>query len=317
MLKTSETLGTAICTLKIFMICRRFTRTDGSDDESPLYCSSSQQQKQRKERGCVMLAIGGKIQQAIEKYENLLVTGVVVTGGTVAIASGIFYFWVKSAPKGDPSLIGSDRELLREKYKSSKVQDTYDVIIIGSGMGGLSCGAILSRLGRRVLVLEQHDDVCGGGTHMFTDEKGYKFDSGLHYTVPWSVPVFALTCLKKPEDVTKFEIMGESDGTVDKIYLADPASLVDKSTTVEPFKMKYKETHLSEIYKQYPEEKGALDEYMRVSDNSMAFVKFFIFSRLLPKWMQDIYWKLVPSSVTSPVLLTAKELLPKLTNNKR
>jgi phytoene dehydrogenase-like protein len=37
-------------------------------------------------------------------------------------------------------------------------------------------------LGRKVLVLEQHDDVCGGGTHMFT-EKGYRFDSGtVNYT---------------------------------------------------------------------------------------------------------------------------------------
>jgi phytoene dehydrogenase-like protein len=61
-------------------------------------------------------------------------------------------------------------------------------------------------LGRKVLVLEQHDDVCGGGTHMFT-EKGYRFDSGLHYTVPWSVPVFALTCLKKPKDVVPFDLM--------------------------------------------------------------------------------------------------------------
>ena len=32
-------------------------------------------------------------------------------------------------------------------------------------------------IGRKVLVLEQHDDVCGGGTHMF-DVKGYPFDSG-------------------------------------------------------------------------------------------------------------------------------------------
>lgn len=61
-------------------------------------------------------------------------------------------------------------------------------------------------LGRKVLVLEQHDDVCGGGTHMFT-EKGYRFDSGLHYTVPWSVPVFALTCLKKPKDCLPFDLM--------------------------------------------------------------------------------------------------------------
>ena len=40
----------------------------------------------------------------------------------------------------------------------------------------------------------------GGGTHQF-DLNGYRFDSGLHYTVPWSVPIFALTCLKSIEEV--------------------------------------------------------------------------------------------------------------------
>ena len=48
---------------------------------------------------------------------------------------------------------------------------------------------------------------------------GYRFDSGLHYTVPWSTPVFALTCLLQPADVTPFTLMGEEDGTVDNIYL--------------------------------------------------------------------------------------------------
>ena len=31
----------------------------------------------------------------------------------------------------------------------------YDVIIIGSGLGGLECGLILARHGQRVLVLDQ------------------------------------------------------------------------------------------------------------------------------------------------------------------
>jgi len=65
-------------------------------------------------------------------------------------------------------------------------------------MSGLTCATILSRLGNKVLVLEQHPDVAGGGTHSF-DLKGFRFDSGLHYTVPWSVPLLALTCCKKPE----------------------------------------------------------------------------------------------------------------------
>ncbi|XP_051147048.1 prolycopene isomerase 1, chloroplastic [Andrographis paniculata] len=51
-----------------------------------------------------------------------------------------------------------------------------DVIVIGSGIGGLCCGALLARYNQDVLVLESHD-LPGGAAHCF-DIKGYKFDSG-------------------------------------------------------------------------------------------------------------------------------------------
>ena len=37
----------------------------------------------------------------------------------------------------------------------------YDVIVVGSGIGGLTCGALLSKRGYKVLVLEQHHQVGG------------------------------------------------------------------------------------------------------------------------------------------------------------
>ncbi|KAG6406380.1 hypothetical protein SASPL_133980 [Salvia splendens] len=51
-----------------------------------------------------------------------------------------------------------------------------DVIVIGSGIGGLCCGALLARYDQDVLVLESHD-LPGGAAHSFTI-KDYKFDSG-------------------------------------------------------------------------------------------------------------------------------------------
>lgn len=55
----------------------------------------------------------------------------------------------------------------------------YDVIIIGSGLGGLLCGAFLSRNGFRVCVLEKHSKI-GGNLQTFT-RKGVKFNSAMHY----------------------------------------------------------------------------------------------------------------------------------------
>ncbi|TCJ96703.1 phytoene desaturase family protein [Nocardia alba] len=55
----------------------------------------------------------------------------------------------------------------------------WDVIVVGSGMGGMTAAAYLTANGRRTLVLEQ-GDVLGGSTHVFR-RKGYEFEVGVHY----------------------------------------------------------------------------------------------------------------------------------------
>lgn len=37
----------------------------------------------------------------------------------------------------------------------------YDIVIIGSGLGGLTSGAYLAKQGKKVLVLESHNIVGG------------------------------------------------------------------------------------------------------------------------------------------------------------
>ena len=55
----------------------------------------------------------------------------------------------------------------------------WDVIVIGSGIGGLAAAAALSKRGKRVLLLEQHS-VAGGQTQTFK-QQGWTFATGLHY----------------------------------------------------------------------------------------------------------------------------------------
>lgn len=65
--------------------------------------------------------------------------------------------------------------------KADNSPDQYDVIIIGSGLAGLSCAAAFARQGFKALVLEQHDKP-GGYATAFRRPGGFYFDVSLHST---------------------------------------------------------------------------------------------------------------------------------------
>ena len=59
--------------------------------------------------------------------------------------------------------------------------DDYDLIVIGSGIGGLTVASLMAQMRKkRVLVLERHFKL-GGFTHEFSRPGGYSWDVGLHY----------------------------------------------------------------------------------------------------------------------------------------
>ena len=58
----------------------------------------------------------------------------------------------------------------------NNVPEEADVVVIGSGLAGLSCAALLAHCDRKVVVLESHD-TPGGAAHTWT-RRGFHFESG-------------------------------------------------------------------------------------------------------------------------------------------
>lgn len=84
---------------------------------------------------------------------------------------------------------------------NKEVPKEADVVIIGSGLAGLSCAALLATSGYSVTVLEAHD-IAGGCTHSW-ERQGYHFESGPSLYSGFSVD-------KSPNPLKNiFQIIGE------------------------------------------------------------------------------------------------------------
>lgn len=61
----------------------------------------------------------------------------------------------------------------------AELRDSYDAVVIGAGIGGLACGALLAKNRRSVLVVEQSSQP--GGCCASFEHGGYLFDKGICY----------------------------------------------------------------------------------------------------------------------------------------
>ena len=82
---------------------------------------------------------------------------------------------------GGISMIAFDWSSFPRAVNANTETDQFDAIIIGSGLGGLSCAAAFARQGFKPLVLEQHNRP-GGYATTFRRPGGFVFDVSLHST---------------------------------------------------------------------------------------------------------------------------------------
>jgi all-trans-retinol 13,14-reductase len=127
----------------------------------------------------------------------------------------------------------------------------FDIIIIGSGMGGLVCGDILSREGYTVCIIEKNKQL-GGSLQTYARDK-IVFDSGVHYIGGLCKGQNLYQIFKYLGIIDKLKLKRLDIDCFDKI-------IIDTDKTEYVFAQGY-ENFISKLLVHFPDEEKALRAY--------------------------------------------------------
>lgn len=164
-----------------------------------------------------------------------------------------------------------DGERVYRTYEK-RSEGPWDVIVVGSGMGGMACACALARYGRKVLMLEQHY-LPGGYTHMF-GRRGWVWDVGVH-----AVGEMA-------EDDLPGKMLRWLAG--DQLEMTSLGNPYDRFRFHDGFTVEFPDTKaqfIANLKEAFPEQSEGIDRYIKAVDRaSKAAMKFFAF-KSLPRWV--------------------------------
>ncbi|HLZ15647.1 MAG TPA: NAD(P)/FAD-dependent oxidoreductase, partial [Cyclobacteriaceae bacterium] len=101
------------------------------------------------------------------------------------------------------------------------MENRYDLVIVGSGLGGLACGVFFAKEGYKVCVLERNKQI-GGNLQTFARDK-IIFDSGVHYVGGLGEGQNLHRIFRYLEIMDKLKIRKMDEDIVDEIVFgADP-----------------------------------------------------------------------------------------------
>ena len=230
----------------------------------------------------------------------------------ILLLSVIYLFFVSLKPKKFKKRKPVDTsqykrvDIDRDRYSYRKVPKKIDTIVIGSGIGGLSCGAYLSKVGKIVLVLEQHY-IAGGCMHSF-EEKGVEHETGIHYIGNVEKRKKVLDLISDtPIEWCK---MGkDTDGVYDEIYIEDKKYLFRAG----------EENFICDLVEIFPEEEENIRNYIdcvkKVSQKNM----FFNLKVIRDEWLIyliKLYLKYFDSEYYDFVNMTAYDGISIFTQNE-
>lgn len=188
------------------------------------------------------------------------------------------------------------------RYRPKRLAPEYDATVIGSGMGGLTTAALLSELGWRVCVLEQHY-TAGGYTHSY-ERNGYEWDVGVHYIGDVGA---------KTQTRCMFDFLSDGqlewapmDAEYDRFYIGD------KVFNAKAGKREFRDN----LLRQFPNEQHAIDEYLKLLAASGSALSAFGMGRAMKPWQQSLAQPYINWKTPDVFFRNTYEVLSELTDDK-
>ncbi|MDI1302641.1 MAG: NAD(P)/FAD-dependent oxidoreductase [bacterium] len=189
------------------------------------------------------------------------------------------------------------------RYRTGRAEARYDVIVIGSGIGGLCNAALLSKLGKKVCVLEQHY-TAGGFTHSY-EREGFEWDVGVHY----------IGEVHKPQAMLRriFDVISDGQlqwAPMDAVY--DRIIIGKRSVDFVAGRAELAASWKSH----FPEEAEAIDAYIALVDKVARSAQRFYAGQAMPRLAGRAYHALRPLLVPKECFQTVRQVLEGLTKNQ-
>lgn len=195
------------------------------------------------------------------------------------------------------------------RYRANRLAGSYDAVVIGSGIGGLTAAACLSKMGKKVCVLEQHY-TAGGFTHSY-ERNGYEWDVGVHYVGEMGSK--KSIGRKLFDHITDGQLQwAPMDQEFDRAYIGDQSYGL----------MSGKEAYRQAMVDAFPEEEQAIDQYLAYMRAVSAGVQSHTLDKVIPAWAKktkdSLLARFMPSQQPPPFFnKTTREVLESLTSNQK